>query len=47
MMLFNDSEWKYNFIILMTAIIILCGIYTFIKAYMSKRKKNNNKENNK
>lgn len=41
MILFNDSEWKYNFIILMTAIIIVCGIYTLIKVLRQKKVQQN------
>ena len=38
MILFDDSEWEYTFIILMTVIFIGCGIYTFLKYYLSKKK---------
>lgn len=38
MILFNDTEWKYNFLILMIAIIVICGIYTLIKILMQNKK---------
>ena len=40
MILFNDSEWKYNFLILMTVIIIVCGIYTITKVLLQNKKQN-------
>lgn len=43
MILFNDTEWKYNFLILMIAIIVICGIYTLIKILMQKKIRKNNK----
>lgn len=45
MIIFNDSEWEYNFVILMTAIIVACGIYTLIKALIQKKKNKNNDTN--
>ena len=47
MILFDDSSWEYNFILLMSAIIIVCGIYTFIKVYLHNKKiKKQNEDNN-
>lgn len=43
MILFDDSSWEYNFVLLMTLIIVICGIYTFVKVYLQQRK---NKKNN-
>lgn len=43
MILFNDSSWKYNFLILMIGIIVICGIYTLVKALLQKKKGNNDK----
>ena len=35
---FNDSSWKYNFVILMTIIFVGCGIFTFVKIYLQRKK---------
>ena len=40
MILFDDSSWKYTFIILMTVIFIGCGIYTTLKIFKEKKKEN-------
>jgi len=45
MILFNDSEWKYNFIILMILIIVASGLYTLIKILLQKKKAEKNKVN--
>ena len=47
MMLFNDTGWKYNFIILMIAIIIVCGIYTITKVLLQNKKQNKLESNKK
>ena len=41
MILFNDSEWKYNFVILMILIIVVCGLYTLFKILKQKKKEEN------
>lgn len=45
MILFNDSEWKYNFAILMIGIVVICGIYTLIKVLKQKKKEEKNINN--
>lgn len=40
MILFDDSSWKYTFIILMTVIFVGCGIYTTLKILKEKKKEN-------
>ena len=35
---FDDSSWKYSFVILMSLIFIGCGIYTMLKIYLQQKK---------
>ncbi len=34
----SDVSWKYTFVIMMVAILIVCGIYTYVKYYLQKKK---------
>ena len=35
---FDDSGWKYNFVIFMIVIFVLCGIYVTIKIIRQNKK---------
>lgn len=43
--MFDDSSWKYSFVILMSAIIVVCGVYTFAKYLAQKRRQKAKEEN--
>ena len=34
----SDVSWKYTFVIMMVAILVVCGIYTYVKYYLQKKK---------